>query len=70
MNGLKRIIAIALIILGIYYLFISINIIPLEIAFGDLVPTPKQLLITSIIIIILGLLLDDRWRNKIISAFQ
>ncbi len=70
MSSLKRIIAIALIILGGYYLFISIEIIPSNISFGDFIPTSKQLLIISVIIIVLGLLIDDRWREKIMGSFQ
>lgn len=70
MSSLKRIIAIALIILGGYYLLVSINVIPSSISFGDFIPTSKQLLIISVIIIILGLLVDDRWREKIMGAFQ
>ncbi len=70
MNSLKRIIAIALIILGGYYLLISIEVIPSSISFGDFTPPSKQLLIISVIIIVLGLLIDDSWREKILGAFQ
>ncbi|MEK6914391.1 MAG: hypothetical protein AABW83_01960 [Nanoarchaeota archaeon] len=70
MGSLKRIIAIALIILGGYYLLSSVDIIPSNISFGDFIPTSKQLLIISVGIILLGLIIDDVWRNKIVSAFQ
>lgn len=70
MSGLKRIFAIALIILGGFYLLVSIDIIPLQISFGKYIPTPKQLLIIAVIIIALGLLLDDKWREKILGSFQ
>lgn len=70
MSSLKRIIAIALIILGGYYLLVSISIIPSYISFWKFVPTSKQLLIISVIIIVLGLIIDDKWRQKILGAFQ
>lgn len=70
MNGLKRIIAIALIILGGYYLLVSVDIITSKISFGNFTPSSKYLLIISIVIIVFGLLIDDRWRDKIMGAFQ
>lgn len=67
---IKRIISLALIFLGGYYLLIAIGIIPSQIMFGNFSPTNNQLAIFSLLIIIVGLLVDDIWRRKIKGAFQ
>jgi len=69
-QSIKRIISLALIFLGGYYLLIAIGIIPSQIIIGNFFPTNKLLAITSLIIIIVGLLIDDIWRRKIKGAFQ
>lgn len=68
-KAIKRIIAIALILLGGYYLLVSGGIIPSQINFGNYSPDAKTLAIISIIIIVIGILLDDEWRAKIKNAF-
>jgi len=63
--GWKRVFAIVLLILGGYYLFVAAGIIPSKVFFGSYYPGAKELVIISIVLIILGLLLDDIWRKKI-----
>ena len=69
MKGLQRIIAIALILLGGYYLLVAVGVLPSQIVFLSYLPSQKQLAIIAVIIIIIGLLLDDVWRRKIKGAF-
>jgi len=70
MSGIKRIFAIALLILGGYYLFVAVGVIPSQVIFGTFVPSTRQLVIFAIVIMVVGLLLDDKWREKIKNAFQ
>jgi hypothetical protein len=69
-QSIKRIISLALIFLGGYYLLIAIGIIPSQIIIWKFSPTNKQLAIVSLVIIVTGLLVDDIWRRKIKGAFQ
>ena len=68
-SAVKRILAIALLFLGAYYLFVSAKIIPSQIVIGNYYPNSTVLALFSIIIIIFALLLDDSWRAKIKNAF-
>jgi len=69
-RGIKRFVAIVLLILGGFYLLVSIGVIPTKIAFFGYYPDIKVLAIISVILIAAGLLIDDRWRNQIKNAFS
>ncbi|MEK6952709.1 MAG: hypothetical protein AABX29_06875 [Nanoarchaeota archaeon] len=69
-KAIKRVIAIALLFLGGYYLFIAVGIIPSKIVLGNYYPSIKELALISVAIIIIALLLDDSWRTKIKNAFS
>jgi len=66
----KRVISIALLIIGGYYLLVSAGVIPSQVSFFNYVPTAKVLALISIGLIALGLLLDDVWRTKIKNALS
>ena len=68
--NIKRLIAVVLLILGSYYLLVAVNLIPSTIVFGDFFPDNKTLAIIAVIIIAIGLLLDDKWRRKLKNAFS
>ncbi len=67
---IKRIIAIVLLILGGYYLIVSAGIIPTKVFFWGYYINAKILFIIAIILVAIGLFLDDRWRSKIKNAFS
>jgi len=69
MVNIKRIIAITLIILGGYYLLVAVGVIPSQIIFGVYYPSKKILAIIAVVIIAIGLFLDDKWRTKIKNSF-
>ena len=69
-RAIKRAIAIALLILGSYYLLVAAGIIPSQVVFFGFYPNAKTLAISAIILIAMGLLLDDRWRSKIKNALS
>lgn len=66
----KKIISVVLLILGLYYLLVSIQIIPSEVIFGNFHPTNKTLSIISIIIIAIGIAINSDFRKKIKNAFS
>ena len=68
--GWKRVIAVALLLVGGYYLLVAAGIIPGEVSFLDYKPGAKALALISMVIIIIGLLLDDIWRRKIKNALS
>lgn len=69
-RAIKRIIAIALLFLGFYYLLVAVGIIPSKVVFGDYYPGVKELAIIAVAIIVIALVLDDSWRAKIKNAFS
>ena len=69
-KAIKRVIAIALLFLGGYYLFVAVGIIPSKIIFWNYYPSIKELALIAVAIIAIALLLDDSWRAKIKNAFS
>jgi len=69
-KAIKRIIAIALLFLGSYYLLVAVDIIPSKIILGNYYPGIKELALIAVAIIAIALLLDDSWRAKIKNAFS
>ncbi len=67
---IRRLIAIILLILGGYYLLVSVGVIPSNVVLGDYSPDNRILAIVSILLIALGLLIDDIWRTKIKNALS
>ena len=68
--GWRRVIAIALLLIGGYYLLVAAGIIPGGISFGNYQPGAKALALIAIVIIVIGLLIDDIWRRKIKNALS
>ena len=67
---IKRVIAVVLLIFGGFYLVVAAGIIPTKVFFGSYYLDAKILSIIAIILIAIGLFLDDRWRSKIKNAFS
>ncbi|MBS3092590.1 hypothetical protein J4466_04185 [Candidatus Pacearchaeota archaeon] len=69
-RAIKRVIAIALLFLGGYYLLTAAGIIQSIVVFFGYYPDNKTLALIGIGIIVIALLLDDIWRAKIKNAFS
>lgn len=67
-KAIKRVLAIALLFLGGYYLFVAGGIIPSQITIFGYYPDAKVLALIAVTIITIALLLDDTWRTKIKNA--
>ncbi len=66
---IMKILSIVLILLGGYYLLVAIQIIPSQIILGDYYLDNRTLGIIAIIIIAIGLFLNENIRKKIKNAF-
>lgn len=69
-RSIKRVIAIALLFLAGYYLFVAVGVIPSQVLLFGYYPDTKALALISVGIIIFALLLDDAWRMKIKNALS
>ncbi len=70
MKALRRVFAIALVILGVYYLLVASNLLPAQITFWHYQPTNKSLALIGILLIVAALFLDDATRTQIKDALS
>ena len=69
-KAIRRVVAVALLFLAGYYLFVASGIIPSQIIIFDYYPSTNELALIGVVIILFALLLDDTWRAKIKNALS